>query len=346
MDIKPKSLEIFCGTGGVGKTTLATSRAIFLASQGQKVLLVTIDPSKRLKQVLNLHDDKAGTVENVTLNLEGQEIKLNALLMSPEKTIERMANESGHPEAHKNRIVKILARPYGGMNEILAIIEVEHHLESKAFNVIVLDTPPGGHFIDFLDGINKIHSFFDASFIEIFRYLGKKLKGKEHQSFNLISMVVSSGVKKLLGYLEKVTGQTFIDEFLEAISCIYSMRTSFNKGAELEKKIKERHFSNWFLVTAVDHQKLTEAKTLKKQAAHYFHKDSYIILNKCTEKQWEENEVLGKLGQELKASMLKREKTLKDSVKNDFNQVLEFGEILHLSPLTQIEALLKQWKTA
>jgi hypothetical protein len=98
-------------------------------------------------------------------------------------------------------------------------------------------------------------------------------------------------------------------------------------------------------VTAVDHQKLTDAKDLKKQATHYFHEDSYIILNKCTEKQWEEHEVLGKLGLELKASILKREKMLKDSVKNEFNQVLEFGEVLHLSPLTQIQTLLQQWKT-
>jgi anion-transporting ArsA/GET3 family ATPase len=42
-------LEIFCGTGGVGKTTLATSRANFLAKKNLKVLFITIDPSLRLK---------------------------------------------------------------------------------------------------------------------------------------------------------------------------------------------------------------------------------------------------------------------------------------------------------
>ncbi|MBT6324576.1 MAG: AAA family ATPase, partial [Bdellovibrionales bacterium] len=59
-EIKHKPIEIFCGTGGVGKTTLATSRALFLASKNLKVLLITIDPAKRLKQILSLNDDDSG----------------------------------------------------------------------------------------------------------------------------------------------------------------------------------------------------------------------------------------------------------------------------------------------
>lgn len=48
MAVTTKSFEIFCETGGVGKTTLATSRALSLADQN-RVLLVTIDPPKDLK---------------------------------------------------------------------------------------------------------------------------------------------------------------------------------------------------------------------------------------------------------------------------------------------------------
>ncbi len=345
MNIRHKPLEIFCGTGGVGKTTLASSRAIFLAKQNLKVLLVTIDPSKRLKQVLSLKDELAGEVNSVELDFDGTKIHLDALLMSPDKTIERMANESGYPEAHKNRIVKILTKPYGGMNEILAIIEVEHQLSKNHYDVIVLDTPPGGHFIDFLESMHKIQSFFDQSFIEIFKHLGKKINLKEKPGFNLFSMVVTSGVKKLLSYLESVTGKNFIEEFVEAIGCIYSMRSSFTKGVDLEERMDKKEFSNWFLVTAVDHQKLNEAKEIKDQAFRYLHEDSYIILNKCTEKHWDQTTVLGPLGEKIKSSMIDREKHLKNNAKKDFKHIIEFSEVLSLSPLSQIKELMRGWET-
>jgi len=118
--IHTKSFEIFCGTGGVGKTTLATARALSQASTGLRVLLITIDPAKRLKDLLKLTGDSIGEVTPV----EVKDIKLNALLMSPEKTIQRMAQKYQTPDLASNRIVKILSKPYGGMNEILSLVEV------------------------------------------------------------------------------------------------------------------------------------------------------------------------------------------------------------------------------
>lgn len=345
MKISRKPLEIFCGTGGVGKTTLATSRALYLAEQNLRVLLITIDPSKRLKQVLGLDENKSGYVETVNVQFSDKPVTLDAMLMSPEETIGRMAKEAGHPDANQNRIIKILTKPYGGMNEILAIVEVQHQLQLNKYDTIILDTPPGSHFIDFLEAINRIQSFFDKSFIEIFKFLGKKMHLKEHQSLNIFSMVVSSGVKKLLHYLELVTGKTFIDEFIDAVSAVYSMRTPFLKGIALQSQIKERELTNWFLVTAVDHEKLSEAKEIQTQALHFFHEDSFIILNRCTQKYWSmvEKEQLTPLVEQVKNSILTRENSLKDKARVDFKNLVEFSEILTLSPQEQIKQLIQEW---
>jgi anion-transporting ArsA/GET3 family ATPase len=336
-----KSFEIFCGTGGVGKTTLATGRALSLAKLGHRVLLVTIDPAKRLKDLLGLSAESIGEVTNV--KLEG--VFMDALLMSPEKTITRMATQFDTPDLASNRIVQILSKPYGGMNEILSLIEVQMQFDSGKYDVVVLDTPPGAHFLDFLESLGKIRSFFDQNFIEIFNYLGQKTAKASKKMFglNIINKFISTGVRKLLGYLQSVTGAQFIDDFILAIQVIYQSRDAFMRGLSLQDRIKSREECNWFLVTSVEQGKAQEAIELKSHATHFIHQDHYLVLNKCLEQelnQWHPEDLKLKA---FKDSIEGREIQLKADLKKSFPTVLEFPEITSISPADHIKHLTEKW---
>ena len=343
MTITTKSFEIFCGTGGVGKTTLATARAQYLALKGHKVLLITIDPAKRLKDLLGLGQEAEGEV--IPVEIHGG--KLHALLMSPEKTIQRMSKKYNSPDLARNRIVQILSKPYGGMNEILSMVEVQMQFDSGLFDVIVLDTPPGAHFLDFLESLNKISSFFDQNFIEIFGYLGQKTAkaGRKIFAFNLINKVITSGVKKLLSHLQFVTGAQFIEDFIQAIQIIYQSREAFLKGIALKDKLKSKEECNWFLVTSVEQGKAEEASEIRSHATHFIHQDHFLILNKCLETElieWKpENDNL----KCIKESLEKKEHLLKNQLKSLFPIVLEFPEIISLSPLDHLKYLIEKWKS-
>lgn len=343
MAINTKSFEIFCGTGGVGKTTLATSRAMAQASTGLRVLLITIDPARRLKDLLGLEGDAVGVVTPVEVN----HIKLDALLMSPEKTIQRMAEKYQTPDLASNRIVRILSRPYGGMNEILSLVEVQMQFDSGKYDVIVLDTPPGAHFLDFLEGIGKIRSFFDQSFVELFTYIGAKTAtaGKKIFGMGLINKVLSGGLKKLLSYLQNVTDAKFIEDFVQAVQIIYQSKDAFLKGLSLQDRIKSRTECNWFLVTSVEQGKAQEAIEMKSHATHFIHQDHYLVLNKCLEQEiagWNPED---KKLQALKTSLDLREKELKENLKSYFPVVLEFPEIMSLEPVEHVNNLTEKWKT-
>jgi len=334
-------IEIFCGTGGVGKTTLAVSKAFSRVRNKANVLIITIDPSSRLKDYLKLNFEDRGNIQSITLP-ENYSGKLDALLMSPTGTLNRIAKQFNLEEAYKNRILDSLSKPYGGMNEIMSMVELAQNYNKNTYDYIILDTPPGGHFLDFLDSTSRINAFFDNSFVEIFRLLKDKTEKKK--SIGFMKKIISSGVKKVLDYLEQMTGNQFIEEFVEAINTIYQSKDAFLEALQVQQVLKESHSSSWFLVTSTDHHKVLEAKDLHQETKGQLGAKGKLIINKCLEDYFTDHKFESEHLETIANSFKHREKNIKHNVTQNFSDALFFPEILEETIEEHIQKLESIWQ--
>lgn len=157
----PRRVVLCVGPGGVGKTTCAAALALSAARRGKKVLVVTIDPSRRLAQALGQDRAVAGTELPVPLPGGGGG-SLHSLLLATEVVFDRIvrayaASPAAAQQITANPIYRAVAENLGGALEYAAMAQLQIlHAEGR-YDLIVLDTPPTANAIDFLSAPERIH---------------------------------------------------------------------------------------------------------------------------------------------------------------------------------------------
>lgn len=149
------------GPGGVGKTTCAAALALSAARRGKRVLVVTIDPSRRLAQALGHDRGRAGAELPVPVPGGGTG-SLHALLLSTEAVFDRIVQAYAEsPAAARqitgNPIYRAIAENLGGSLEYAAMAQLQLLHAERRYDLIVLDTPPTANAIDFLSAPERIH---------------------------------------------------------------------------------------------------------------------------------------------------------------------------------------------
>lgn len=159
------------GPGGVGKTTCAAALALGSAQRGRKVLVVTIDPSRRLAQALGFSAEAsagmdAGIPQLVPLPPGGTDAhpggSLDALWLATEQVFAELvrtyaADATAAEAILHNPIYTAMARNLGGALEYAAMAKLQMLHAARSYDLIVLDTPPTANAIDFLSAPERIH---------------------------------------------------------------------------------------------------------------------------------------------------------------------------------------------
>ncbi|MFZ3229856.1 MAG: ArsA-related P-loop ATPase [Pseudobdellovibrio sp.] len=281
--LNPETKTLICiGTGGVGKTTLAASIGIGQALQGKKILVLTIDPSKRLAQALGLKAD--GELHQVNLkdftsnNTPGGE--LWSCVIDHQKAFEKFIRQSSMNIASENDINRLLKNKLylqlsgrlSGSQEFTSLITLYQYVQSGDYDLVILDTPPAQHTWSFLKAPEKIASLFNEGIANWFR------SGTE--STSLLKKIVTIGTTQVLKALEVLTGSEFIKELAAFFKAIQNWQQPLENYVMNCHRLLISPKTEFVLITGLDPSRLKEADKLSKEIRTQGYRLTSIVINR------------------------------------------------------------------
>jgi anion-transporting ArsA/GET3 family ATPase len=235
--LEQKRVLVCVGSGGVGKTTTAAALALEGARRGRKTLVMTIDPAKRLASSLGLPqlDHEERRVPDDLLATAGVKGTLHAMMLDQKRAfdevVERYARD---PQVRErvlaNPIYKQISSTLSGSHEYAAMAKLYQIEKERDYDLIVVDTPPTAHALDFLDAPQKIASAVESPAIEWFQ--------KPLQSTGIFSLkMVGRGGSFVMRRIAKFVGSAFLEDmarfFVEAADVLRGFRERAREVYEL-----------------------------------------------------------------------------------------------------------------
>jgi anion-transporting ArsA/GET3 family ATPase len=254
--LEGKSVCICAGSGGVGKTTTSAAIAMGMAARGLKVAVLTIDPAKRLANSLGLPElgNEERMIDPERFAAHGIEMKgeLWAMMLDAKRTfdelVERHApDEQTRDRVLQNRIYQEISNAMAGSQEYMAMEKLyELHQEAR-YDLLVLDTPPTRHALDFIDAPERMTRFIEGRSLQFFLKpgrLGVKVLGR------------SGGV--LFSALKRITGIDLLQDLSEFFQSFGGMAQGFSERAQRVNELLGHRDTTFLLVTAPEREAIDE----------------------------------------------------------------------------------------
>jgi anion-transporting ArsA/GET3 family ATPase len=270
------------GSGGVGKTTLAAAIALASAVEGQKTLVCTIDPAKRLANSLGL--PKLGNVETEVPRerLEAAGLKprgqLFAMMLDLKRSWDDLiarhaANPAQRDKIYANRYYQQLSSAVAGSQEYVAVEKLYELAHDRDYDRIILDTPPTAHALDFIEAPKRVLDFLDN---DAARWLLTPALAVGKMGMR----VVGFGGGRLIKGISNFTGLETLRELADFMLSLSGMYEGFKERAALVKELLASPQAGFVLVTSPQALTIGEALQFHEQLGKYHFHVGAVIANR------------------------------------------------------------------
>jgi anion-transporting ArsA/GET3 family ATPase len=269
LDDPATRIIVCCGSGGVGKTTTAAALGLRAAERGRTVVVLTIDPARRLAQSMGLTHldnsprrvpgvggDSPATTEGGADAAARPAGELHAMMLDMKRTFDEIVMTHSDPARAEailsNPFYQSLSSSFSGTQEYMAMEKLGQLRAQNAWDLIVVDTPPSRSALDFLDAPKRLGSFLDGRLIKI-------LTAPARAGGRAYMKVVAAGVGMFTGVLTKVLGAQFLGDVQTFVAALDTMFGGFRERAEATYRLLQAPGTAFLVVAAPERDALREA---------------------------------------------------------------------------------------
>ena len=255
LDDRNTGIIVCCGSGGVGKTTTAAALALRAAERGRKVVVLTIDPARRLAQSMGIEalDNTPRPVAGVGGNAAGS---LDAMMLDMKRTFDEVVSSQASPEKARqileNPFYIALSSSFAGTQEYMAMEKLgQIHQDARrngTYDLIVVDTPPSRSALDFLDAPERLSSFLDGRFI---RLMLAPARGP--------AKLMTAGFGIITNALTRVLGAQVLRDLQTFVTALDTVFGGFRQRAQKTYALLQANQTAFLVVAAPEPDALREA---------------------------------------------------------------------------------------
>ncbi|MCF6522562.1 ArsA family ATPase [Streptomyces sp. JJ36] len=250
-------IVVCCGAGGVGKTTTAAALGLRAAERGRRVVVLTIDPARRLAQSMGLTE-----LDNTPRRVPGAGHgagELHAMMLDMKRTFDEIVEAHADPERARaileNPFYQSLSAGFAGTQEYMAMEKLGQLRARDEWDLIIVDTPPSRSALDFLDAPKRLGSFLDGRLI---RMLTAPAKVGARTGMRFVNMGMA-GLSLFTGALDKLLGAGLLRDVQTFVAAMDTTFGGFRTRADATYRLLQAPGTAFLVVAAPERDALREA---------------------------------------------------------------------------------------
>jgi anion-transporting ArsA/GET3 family ATPase len=257
LDDPKRRIIVCCGSGGVGKTTTAAALALRAAERGRKVVVLTIDPARRLAQSMGIEalDNLPRPVPGVSTGSTSGG-SLDAMMLDMKRTFDEVVESQASPEKAQqilnNPFYIAVSSSFAGTQEYMAMEKLgqldKDARASGRWDLIVVDTPPSRSALDFLDAPERLSSFLDGRFMKLLLAPARGPARLMTAGFNMVTKAVTT-----------IIGGQVLTDMQAFVSAFDTLFGGFRQRAQRTFELLQADGTSFVVVAAPEPDALREA---------------------------------------------------------------------------------------